>query len=64
MKTVAKRPARGVRQVDWSDSPEAVLRAVNSQLSKHGLQVVLIEAGDDSYEWFIAPRQKTLERVK
>lgn len=55
-------PRKGLQIVDWKDNPEAVLKAVDRQLRAHGLEVVIAEAMNDSYEWWIEPR--TAKRKK
>lgn len=56
MKTVDKKPKSGVQSADWKESVDTVLRQVDRQLSKFGLEVVQIDTGSDTYEWYIAER--------
>lgn len=44
--------------VDWKDTPEEVLKAVDKQLREFGLEVVMDSGGNDSYGWVIEKRQK------
>jgi len=43
---------------DWKASPAEVLKSVDEQLKAHGLQVMLLEDGSDTYAWRIELRQE------
>ena len=45
-----------VQIVDWKESPASVLEAVDFLLKRHGLEVVQLETGDDSYTFRIEKR--------
>ena len=57
MKTVKEAPeGTKVAYADWKGSVGNVLKSVDKQLEEHGLEVVQIENGGDTYEWYIQPR--------
>lgn len=54
MRTVDESPVGQVTiSIDWKASVEEVLKIVDSQLYPHGLEVVQIDTGSDTYEWYI-----------
>jgi hypothetical protein len=46
--------ADGIQQVDYRGAPHEVLEAIDGQLTPYGLEVVMLDTGDDSYAWKIA----------
>jgi len=46
----------GATMADWKESPEHVLKIVDKQLAKHGLEVELFDdPGEDVFIWRIVP---------
>ena len=43
----------GVQMVDWKDNPADTLEALDVLLKPHGLEVVLLDVGDDAYHFKI-----------
>lgn len=52
------KPTKGVKTADHHESVGEVLKLVDKQLAPHGLEVVEVDTGSDTYEWFIAERGK------
>jgi hypothetical protein len=44
--------------VDWKDPPHEVLEAVDNELAEHGLEVVMLEGGDDQYRFRVERRER------
>lgn len=44
--------------VDYKDAPHTVLDIVDRQLEDFGLEVVMADTGDDTYQWRIKRREK------
>lgn len=42
---------------DWRENPHDVLEHVDVLLKPHGLEIVILMQGDDSYYWRIEPRE-------
>lgn len=47
-----------VNMSDWRANPASVLKDVDKELAKHGLEVVMYKFEGDSYVWTIGPRKK------
>lgn len=43
----------GVQTVDWKDNPAETLEAIDLLLKPLGLEVVLLDVGDDAYHFKI-----------
>lgn len=57
MRTVhAERGSAPASVVDYKASPQEVLEEVDALLLASGLEVVLIDEGDDAFHFRIAPR--------
>ncbi len=41
---------------DWKETPADVLQIVDEQLEEHGLEVVIVKLGDETYVWRIEKR--------
>lgn len=47
-----------VNMSDWREKPDSVLKDVDRELKKHGLEIIMYNVQADSYMWTIGPRKK------
>ena len=47
---------KGIKRVDWSDTPDHVLEAVDKALKEYGLEVMMYDEESDQYVFSITTR--------